>query len=112
MSYAIQTANKIHDHQVAAASTLQSLLVEAFETLSGLTALAPKAPESLSSSMDEVVGPLTKIVGTPREVQAFVVASSRDWLDVQHKFRTELLDAASGSTVTVDVPQKAAAKKN
>ena len=109
MSYTIDTATKFHDRQVAAVSTLQSLLVKAVETLSGLT---DKAPEKLSSTLDEAAAPLTKIVGTPSEVQAYAVASSRDWLDVQHKFQTALLDAVSPSAVTVEVPKKTAAKKS
>jgi hypothetical protein len=112
MSYSIDTATKFHDRQVAAVSTLQSLLVKAVETLSGLTDKAPKAPEKLSSTLDGVAAPLTKIVGTPSEVQAYAVASSREWLEVQHKFQTRLLDAVSPSAVTVEVPKKTAAKKS
>ncbi len=112
MSYTIDTATKFHDRQVAAVSTLQSLLVDAVETLSGLTDKAPKAPEKLSSTLNKAAAPLTKIVGTPSEVQAYAVASSRDWLEVQHKFQTALLEAVSPSAVTVEVPKKTAAKKS
>lgn len=112
MSYTLDTATKFHDRQVAAVSTLQSLLVKAVETLSGLTDEAPKAPEKLNGTLDEVAAPLTKIVGTPSEVQAYAVASSRDWFDVQHKFQTALLNAVSPSAVTVEVPTKTAAKKS
>ena len=112
MTYTIETATKIHDRQVAAVSTLQSLLLKAVETLSGLTDKAPKAPEKLTSTLDEVTAPVTKIVGTPSEVQAYAVASSRDWLEVQHKFQTALLDALSPSAVTVEVPKKDTAKKS
>ena len=112
MTYTIETATKIHDRQVAAVTTIQSLLVKAVETLSGLTDKAPKAPEKLSSTLDEVTAPVTKIVGTPSEVQAYAVASSRDWLEVQHKFQTALLDAVAPSAVTVEVPKKTAAKKS
>src|SRR5680860_725063 len=108
MTFTIETATKFHDRQVGAVSTLQSLVVKAVETLSGLTDKAPKAPEKLSSTLDEVAAPLTKIVGTPSEVQAYAVASSRDWLEVQHKFQTALLDAVSPSAVTVEVPKKTA----
>ena len=112
MTYTIDTATKFHDRQVAAVSTLQSLVVKAVETMSGLTDKAPKAPEKLSSTLDEVAAPLTKIVGTRSDVQAYAVASSRDWLEVQHKFQTALLDAVSPSAVTVEVPKKTAAKKS
>lgn len=112
MSYTIDTATKFHDRQVAAASTAQSLLIKAVETLTGLTDKAPKAPEKLSSTLDGIAAPLTKLVGTPSEVQAYAVASSRDWLEVQHKFQTALLDAVSPSAVTVEVPKRTAAKKN
>jgi hypothetical protein len=111
MSYTIDTATKVHDGQVAAASTVQSLLVKVVETLSGLTDKAPKAPEKLSATLDEVAAPLTKVVGTPTEVRAYAVASFRDWLDVQHRFSTALLDAVAPSPVTVEVPKKAATKK-
>lgn len=110
MSYTIETATKFHDRQVAAVSTLQSLLVKAVETLSGLPDKAPKAPEKLSSTLDQVAAPVTKIVGTPSEVQAYAVASTRDWLEVQHKFQTALLDAVSPSAVTVEVPKTTAKK--
>ena len=112
MSYTIDTATTFHDRQVAAVSTLQSLLVDAVETLSGLTDKAPKAPEKLSSTLDKVAAPFTKIVGTPSEGQAYAVASSRDWLEVQHKFQTALLEAVSPSAVTVEMPKKTAAKKS
>jgi hypothetical protein len=112
MSYTIDTATKFHDRQVAAVSAVQSLLVKAVETLSGLTDNAPKAPEKLSSTLDEVTAPLAKFVGTPSEVQAYAVASSRDWLEVQHKFQTAVLDAVSPSTVTVEAPKRTAAKKS
>lgn len=112
MSYTIDTATKFHDRQVAAVSTLQSLLVKAVESLSGLTDKAPEAPEKLSSTLDEVAAPLTKIVGTPSEAQAYAVASSRDWLEVQHKFQTALLDAVTPSAVTAEVPKKTTAKKS
>jgi len=112
MTYTVDTATKFHDRQVAAVSAVQSLVVKAVETLSGLTAEAPKAPEKLTSTLDEVAGPLTKIVGTPSEVQAYAVASSRDWLEVQHKFQTALLDAVSPSAVTVEVPKKNTAKQS
>ena len=112
MTYTIETATKIHDRQVAAVSTLQSLLLKAVETLSGLTEKAPKAPEKLTSTLDEVTAPVTKIVGTPSEVQAYAVASSRDWIEVQHKFQTALLDAVYPAAVTVEVPKKTAAKKS
>ena len=112
MTYTIDTATKFHDRQVAAVSAVQSLVLKAAESLSGLTDQAPKAPEKLSSTLDEVAGPLTKIVGTPREVQAYAVASSRDWLEVQHKFQKALLDAVSPSAVTVEVPKKTTAKKS
>ena len=112
MTYTIETATKIHDRQVAAVNTLQSLLLKAVETLSGLTDKAPKAPEKLSSTLDGIAAPLTKLVGSPSEVRAYAVASSRDWLEVQHKFQTALLDAVSPSAVTVEVPKRTAAKKN
>ena len=112
MSYTIDTATKIHDRNVAAVSAVQSLLVKAVDTLSGLTDKAPKAPEKLSSTLDEVAAPLTRLVGTPSEVQTYAVASSRDWLEVQHKFQAALLDAVSPSAVTVEVPEKPAAKKS
>ena len=112
MSYTIDAVTKLHDRQVAAVGTFQSLLLKAVETLSGLTDEAPKAPEKLSSTLDEVAAPLTKIVGTPGEVQAYAVASSRDWLEVQHKFQTALLDAVAPSAVTVEVPKRTAAKKS
>lgn len=111
MSYTIDAATKFHDRQVAAASTVQSLLIKAVESLTGLTEKAPKAPEKLSTTLDELAAPLTKIVGTPSEVQAYAVASSRDWLEVQHKFQTALLDAVSPSAVTVEVPKRTAAKQ-
>jgi hypothetical protein len=112
MTYTFDTATKFHDRQVAAVGAVQSLVVKAVETLSALTDKAPKTPEKLSSALDEVAGPLTKIVGTPSEVQAYVVASSRDWLEVQHKFQTALLDAVSPSAVTVEVPKKNTAKQS
>ena len=112
MTYTVETATKFHDRQVAAVSAVQSLVVKAVETLSGLTDKAPKVPEKLSSTLDEVSGPLTKIVGTPSELQAHAVASSRDWLEVQHKFQTALLEAAFPSAVTVEVPKKNTAKKS
>jgi hypothetical protein len=112
MSYTIDTATKFHDSQVAAVSTLQSLLLKAVESLAGLTDEAPKVPEKLSSTLGEVAGPLTKIVGTPSEVQAYAVASSRDWLEVQHKFQAAFLDAVSPSALTVEVPKKTSAKKS
>ena len=112
MSYTIDTATKLHDRQVAAVSAVQSLLLKAADSLSGLTDKAPKAPEKLSSTLEEAVAPVTKIVGTPTEVQAYAVASSRDWIEVQHKFQTALLDAMSPSTVTVRTPKQTAAKKS
>jgi hypothetical protein len=112
MTYTIESATKFHDRQVAAVSTVQSLVVKAVGTLSELTDKAPKAPEKLRSTLDEVAAPLTKIVGTPSEVQAYAVASSRHWLEVQHKFQTALLDAVSPSAVTVEVPKRTAAKKS
>jgi hypothetical protein len=112
MTYTVETATNFHDRQVAAVSAVQSLVVKAVETLSGLTDKAPKAPEKLSNTLDEVAGPLTKIVGTPSELQAYAVASSRDWLEVQHKFQTALLEAVSPSAVTVEVPKKNTAKKS
>ncbi|MEO7351056.1 MAG: hypothetical protein ABIR34_12020 [Marmoricola sp.] len=112
MAYTIDTATKFHDRQVAAVSKFQSLLVKGVETLSGLTDKAPKVPEKLTSTLDVVVAPLTKIVGTPGEVRAYAVARSRSWLEVQHKFQTALLDAVSPSVVTVEVPRKTAASKS
>jgi hypothetical protein len=111
MSYVFDAATKIHDRQVAAVSAVQSLLVQAVETLSALTDEAPKVPEKLSSTLDGVAAPVAKLVGTPSEMQTYAVASSRNWLDVQHKFQTALLDAMSPTTVTVEVPRKTAAKK-
>jgi len=111
MSFTIDTATKFHDRQVVAVSTLQSLLVNAVESLSELTDKAPKAPEKLSGTLDEVAAPLTKIVGTPSEVQAYAVANSRDWLEVQHRFQTALLDAVTSSAGTAEVPKKTTAKK-
>ena len=112
MTYTIDTATKVHDRQVAAVSAVQSLVVKAVESLSGLTDQAPKAPEKLSSTLVEVAGPLTKMVGTPSEVQAYAVARSRDWLEVQHKFQKALLNAVSPSAVAVEVPKKTTAKKS
>ncbi len=54
---------------------------------------------------------MTKIVGTPSEVQAYAVASSREWIEVQHKFQTALLDAVYPAAVTVQVPKKTTAAK-
>lgn len=111
MSYTVETATMIHDRQVAAARTVQSLMVEAAKSMTELTDKAPKAPEKLSSKVRGVVSPLTKVVGTPSEVQAYAAASSREWLEVQHKFQTALLDAMSAATPTVDAPRRAS-KKN
>jgi predicted outer membrane protein len=110
MSYTVDTATEIYDRQVAAVSAVQSLLVQAVGTLSELADKAPKVPEKLSSTLDDVAGPLTEIVGTPSEVQAYAVARSRDWLEVQHKFQTALLDAVSRSGVTVEAPKATTAK--
>jgi hypothetical protein len=107
MSYTVDTATKVHDRQIAAAGTFHSLLIKAVDALSGLADNAPQ----LSSRVDKFAAPVTKIVGTPSEVQAYAVASVRDWIDVQHKFQTGLLDAVAASTVTVEVPKKAARKK-
>ena len=112
MSFTIDTVNKFHDRQIATVSTLQFLLVKAVESLSEITDKAPKAPEKLSRTLDEVAAPLTKIVGTPSEVQAYAVASSRDWLESQQRFQTALLHAATPSAVTAEVPKKATTKKN
>ncbi len=112
MSYAIDTATKVHEGQVAAVDAVQSLLVKAVETLSGLADQAPTAPEKLTSTLDEVAAPVTKIVGTPSEVQSYAVTSFRDWLEAQHRFQTALLDAVSPSTVTVEAPKRTAAKKS
>ena len=113
MSYTIDTATKFHDRQVDAVSSFQSLMVKAVETLSGLTDKAPKVNERLSGTLDEVAAPLAKIVGTPSEVQAYAVASSRDWLEVQHTFQKALLDAITPSvvTATAEVPKKTTAAK-
>lgn len=112
MSYAINTSTKFHDRQVASVGAVQSLFVRALETVSGLTDNAPKVPAKLSSTLDEVAAPLVKLIGTPSEVQAYAVASSRDWLEVQHKFQTALLDAVSPATMTGEAAKQTAAKKS
>lgn len=112
MSYTTDTATKVHERQVAAVGSLQSLVVTAVETLSGLADTALKEPTRLSSTLDEVAAPLTKIVGTSHEIQAHAVASSRDWLEAQHRFQTALLDALSLSAPTAEAPKPRAAKKN
>jgi hypothetical protein len=103
MSYTIDAGTKLHDHQVAAVSAFQSLFVKTVKTVSGLTESVPKAPAKLIDTLDGVTTPLVKLIGTPSEVQAYAVASSRDWLEVQHAFRTALLDAVSPS-VNDDAP--------
>jgi len=66
---------------------------------------ALKAPEQLSGTVERLAAPLTRIVGTPSELRAHAVAGSRDWLEVQHRFQTALLDALYPPAVTVEVPK-------
>ena len=95
MTYTIDTATKFHERQVAAVSAVQSLLVKAVETLSGLTTQAPKAPEKLTSKLDEVAGTVDQARRHPERGAGVRGGQFRDWLEVQHKFQTALLDAVT-----------------
>ena len=92
MSYTIDTATKLHERQVAAVDTIQSNVVRALDVLTSVRSKAPQAPEKLTDAVHKVAAPLTKVVGTPDEVQSYAVASTRDWLKVQHNFQAALLD--------------------
>jgi len=111
MSYTIDSATKLHEHQVAAVDTIQSNVVKALDVLTSARSKAPQAPAKLTDAVTKASAPLTKVVGTPDEVQAYVVASTRDWLKVQHQFQAALLDAVFPSDVTVEVPAPTATKK-
>lgn len=111
MSYTIDKASKVHEDQVAAVETLQSMLIKTTDVFTGLRSKAPKAPEKLTDAVTKAAAPLIKLVGTPSEVQSYAVASSRDWLKVQHKFQTALQDAVFPLDVTVEVPAPSASKK-
>ena len=111
MSYTIDSATKLHESQVAAVDTIQSNVVKTLDVLTRARSKAPQAPVKLTDAVNKVAAPLTKVVGTPDEVQAYAVASTRDWLKVQHQFQTALLDAVFPSGVTIEVPAPTATKK-
>jgi len=111
MSYTIDSATKLHERQVAAVDTIQSNVIKALDVLTNARSKAPQAPAKLTDAVNKVAAPLTKVVGTPDEVQAYAVASTRDWLKVQHNFQASLLDAVFPSDVTVEVPASTTAKK-
>jgi len=111
MSITIDSATKLHERQVAAVDTIQSNVVKALDVITSARSKAPQAPAKLADAVDKITAPLTKVVGTPDEVQAYAVASTRDWLKVQHQFQTALLDAVFPSGVTVEVPAPSTPKK-
>ena len=112
MSYTIDTATEIHNRQVAAAETLQSTVIKAVDVLTDVRTKAPEVPEQLTDAAQKVAAPLTKLVGTPSELQAHAVAISRDWLKVQSKFQSALLDAVFPSALTVEEPASTTPKKS
>jgi len=114
MSYAVDAAAKLHDRQVEAATKMQNLVVKAADGLAGLRDKAPETPERIAAPLGKVTGPVTKVVGSPSEVAAYVAQSGRDWVELQQKFAESLFEIAWGKpeSATPATTTKAKAKKS
>lgn len=97
MSVVIDAAAKAHDKQIAVVTAALEKLAGAVE---GLRAKAPQLPESITSPVQKVTAPLTKVVGNPSEIAAYLARSSQDWSAVQHKLQSDLAAALAAGRKT------------
>jgi hypothetical protein len=93
MSYAVDAATKLHQKNIEVATKVQDLIVEAVEKLVDLREKAPKAPSAVTDKLDDLAAPMTKIFGTRTEVREYITQTAREWVELQQKFQTRLLDS-------------------
>jgi hypothetical protein len=101
MSVVIDAAEKVHNKQVEVATRSQEVVAAALRKVADvaqdLRGKAPQVPESVSGPVEKVTAPVTKVVGTPSELAAYVARSTQDWLEVQHKLQRDLVAVVAGA---------------
>ena len=95
MSYVVSAASKLHEGQIAAATKLQSFVVEAAQRIAILRHNVPALPDRFAAPLQKATAPLARVVGTPTELGALLRKNARDWVELQIESQAALVGALS-----------------
>jgi hypothetical protein len=111
MSIALEVAGKVHQRQLGAVTKSQNAVIGAVSKGAALREKAPSVPQPVADVTGKVLAPVIRLVGEPTAYVDFAATSTREWLDLQQRFRSQLL----GLVTTASAPETAkprAAKKS
>jgi hypothetical protein len=104
VSFALDAVTMVHSTQVEAATKTQDLVLNAAQKFTdAVGALGGKAvPTAVTGPISTFTAPVANWLGTPAELASYVARSTHDWVGVDYRFRTALLEAFVPSLAPAD----------
>ena len=96
MSHLLTAVGRLHDGQLAAATKVQDVLVNATRKVASLTEKT-EVPDSVVRPLRKVTVPLSLAVGTRGEIADFLNKSSREWAELRLTYQAAILEALTGA---------------